>query len=180
LMLVSARKTGAATAHEVKTLIRQMGYGGQNSYSSSLARSSTDEDIHLIATQEREIMISLTRLQTLMEETQRRMVEESDHIDKLAQVTSKTVMQMVDSVKDVMAQQVKNEDVLNRHMLALREVFSADRETMLSVFEATRRDGADTISAIDACRASFEQSSRSLRSLVSYLDPLPQVTENKQ
>lgn len=164
LMLVSARKTGSAASRQVQTVVRQLGYGAR-----------LDEQLLAapIAEQQQAIIKSLLAMQSSLEQT-RTTLEENAKLQDLAAIRSAEIMQeMSEAVMALADGQRKVDETISSQLQTLRDIMVNDRENLLQVLRSTRQDSTETVKAIEACRTSFDQSARSLRAMLAYIDPAP-------
>ncbi len=163
LMLVSARKTGSAAARQVQTVVRQLGYGAR-----------LDEQIASapIAVQQQEIIKALREMQMSLAQTQAILVENAKLQNLAATQSADSIQQMSAAVMSMSDGQRKVDETLSSQLQMFRDIMVNDRDNLLQVLRSSRQDNTETVKAIDACRTSFDQSARSLRALLAYLDPV--------
>jgi hypothetical protein len=174
LMLVSARKTGSLTSRQVQSVIRQLGYGagmGESApsapaHGAALAPSRSEE--------QREIHQTLQTMQYTIEQTRARLEANAKLQDLACAQSAQAILQMSAAVMSLADGQRKVDETLANQLQMLREVLVSDRDNLLQVLSGSRQDSLETIKAIHACRTSFDQSARSLRATLAYLDPTPQ------
>ena len=164
LMLVSARKTGSTASRQVQDVVRQLGYGAK-----------LDEQIATapIAQQQQEIIKALQKMQAALDET-RLTLEDNAKLQNQAAITSADMMkQMSAAVMAVAEGQRKVDETIASQLHTFRDIMVNDRDNLLQLLRTTRQDNTETVKAIETCRTSFDQSARSLRAMLAYLDPVP-------
>ncbi len=164
LMLVSARKTGSAAAHQVQNVVRQLGYGAR-----------LDEQISSapIAEQQQTIIKSLLAMQMTLDHARATLDENARLQDLAATKSAKLIQEMSQAVIALADGQRKVDETLSSQLKSFRDIMVSDRENLLQVLLSTRQDSTETVKAIEACRTSFDQSARSLRAMLAYIDPVP-------
>ena len=169
LMLVSARKTGSAAARQVQSVVRHLGYG---------ARLEEQISSAPIAEQQQAITKSLAAIQMSMDQTHATLVENARLQDLAVTKSAQLIQEMSQAVIALADAQRKIDETLSSQLQAFRSVMVNDRDSLLQLLRSTRQDNTETVKAIEVCRASFDQSARSLRAMLAYLDPVsvPEVT----
>lgn len=170
LMLVSARKTGSATAVQVQSVVRQLGYG---------AMLQDDLAAAPVAVQQREILQIMKALQASLEQTRTELEVNARMQDMAASKGAQAIEQMGAAVLSLSEGQRKVSEAVSAQLQTLRDTLLHDRGNLLQMLNATRQDSVETIKAIEACRNSFDHSARSLRALLAYVDT-PPGTDTRQ
>ena len=172
LMLVSARQTGSSAAHQVQSVIRKLGYGAKLDEQLSSAP---------IAEQQKEIIKSLLAMHASLERTQKALQESAKFQDFATNQAAHSIQQMSAAVVALTDGQRKVEETLSSQLQTFRDIMINDHDSLLQILRSTRQDNTEMVKAIEACRASFDQSSRSLRAMLAYIDPAPtHETDNKR
>lgn len=164
LILVSARKTGLAATRQVQNVVRQLGYGAR-----------LDEQLATapIAQHQHEIMKALQKMQAALEETRLTLEENAKLQNQAANTSADMIKQMGAAVMAVAEGQRKVDETISSQLHTFRDIMVNDRDNLLQLLRTTRQDNTETVKAIETCRTSFDQSARSLRAMLAYLDPVP-------
>lgn len=178
LMLVSARKTGSATAKQVQSVVRQLGYGAQLADVDAAAMpvkspgSTPMQEPEAVAERHQEILHSLKSLQWSIDQTRTRLDANAKLQETATAQSSQALQHMSAAVMSLADSQRKVDETLASQLQAFRDILVNDRENLLQLLRSTRQDSVETVKALHACRMSFDQSARSLRATLAYLDPM--------
>jgi hypothetical protein len=164
LMMVSVRKTAASSVHQVQVVVRQLGYGAQTEDKATLATNSHEN---------LETLRWLKVLQTMVEDLSRQVVSQQSQQELIAKQSTQLIQELLVAGQATAASQKRTEEVLQVQLTSLRTALLQDADNRLAALNSTRQDTHQVVRSIEECRASFEQSARSLRAVLTSQDNRP-------
>ena len=163
MMLVGARKTGAATLKQVLLVVRKMDYGSLIEGAPAVKPLAERAEAQQAALAVQEMQRTLDNLRVQFEKGQQQQLQ-------LEQQSTQAIQVMAKMVEDMAAAQVQLQQKLQTQLRDFQEVMANDRKNLVDALQIARQDAFATFKAIEVCRTSFEQSSRRLGAVLSYLD----------
>jgi hypothetical protein len=164
LMMVSVRKTAASSMHQIQVVVRQLGYG---------ARTAERADPEGNNKENLETLRWLKVLQTMVEDLSRQVVSQQSQQELIAKQNAHLIQELVVAAQATAASQQRTEETLQVQLTSLRTVLLQDADNKNVAIASTRLDTHQLVRTIEECRASFEQSARSLRAVLASYDNRP-------
>lgn len=164
LMMVSVRKTAASSVHQIQVVVRQLGYGAQ----------TEDKADHAANSQESlETLRWLKVLQTMVEDLSQQVVSQQAQQELIAKQNAQLIQDLLVAGQATAASQKRTEEALQVQLSSLRTALLQDADNKSAAIGSTRQDTHQLVRSIEECRASFEQSARSLRAVLASQDSRP-------
>lgn len=161
LMMVSVRKTAASSVHQIQVVVRQLGYGAQTADKAEPAKSGQENP---------ETMRWLKVLQTQVEDLSRQVVTQQSQQEQIAKQNAQLIQELLTVGQVAAASQQRTEEALQLQLSSLRTALFQDADNKNAALASSRQDTHQLVRSIEECRASFEQSARSLRAVLSGQD----------
>jgi hypothetical protein len=164
LMMVSVRKTAASSVHQIQVVVRQLGYGAQTADKAEPAKNNQEN---------LETLRWLKVLQTLVEDLSRQVVSQQSQQELIAKQNAQLIQELLMMGQVTAASQKRTEEALQVQLSSLRTALLQDADNKNVALGSTRQDTHQLVRSIEECRASFEQSARSLRAVLASQDNRP-------
>lgn len=161
LMMVSVRKTAASSVHQIQVVVRQLGYGAQTADKAEPAKNNQEN---------LETLRWLKVLQTLVEDLSRQVVSQQSQQELIAKQNAQLIQELLMMGQVTAASQKRTEEALQVQLSSLRTALLQDADNKNVALGSTRQDTHQLVRSIEECRASFEQSARSLRAVLASQD----------
>jgi hypothetical protein len=161
LMMVSVRKTAASSVRHIHIAVRQLGYGAQTAAAAPLTRDSSE---HV------ETVRLLKLSQTMVEDLSQQVMQQQAQQDQIAKQNALLIQELVAAGQATVASQQRTEEALQAKLSQIRTALLQDHDVKNAAASASRQDTHQLIQSIEQCRASFEQSARSLRAVLATHD----------
>jgi len=164
LMMVSVRKTAASSVLQIQVVVRQLGYGAQTADKAEPAKNNQEN---------LETLRWLKVLQTLVEDLSRQVVSQQSQQELIAKQNAQLIQELLMMGQVTAASQKRTEEALQVQLSSLRTALLQDADNKNVALGSTRQDTHQLVRSIEECRASFEQSARSLRAVLASQDNRP-------
>ncbi len=167
LMMVSVRKTAASSVHQIQVVVRQLGYGAQTADKADKA-DTADRAAH--GQENLETLRWLKVLQTMVDDLSRQVVSQQSQQELISKQNAQLIQELLLAGQATATSQKRTEEALQVQLSSLRTALLQDADNRLAAVNGTKQDTHQLIRSIEECRASFEQSARSLRAVLAAQD----------
>lgn len=160
--MVNARKTAASSLRQIQGVVRQLGYGA---HAQDMAH-----EISQTGQTNADTLRALKASLTMVEDLSRTMVSQQSEQALVSRRNIQILQELLVAGQATAASQIRTEEALQVQLASLKSVLMLDAENQLAAIQGSRQDAHDLIRSMEQCRATFEQTARSLRAALASKD----------
>jgi hypothetical protein len=161
LMMVSVRKTAAASVRHIHIAVRQLGYGAE----ATAGAGAVQVPQMYPAANNGEILRLIQVSQGMVEDLSRQIMQQQANQDQMAKQNSLLIQQLAAAGQATIASQQRTEEAVQTKLAQIRTAIQQDHDGKSAHSLLARQDTQQLVQSLDQCRESFERVATSMRTL---------------